>query len=106
MSRSQEFLKRTADGYRRVRNTARFLLGNLHGFDPSQHLVAPADMVALARWVVHRAFELQERIKTAYAAYDFAAIVHALAQFCSVDLGSLALELGRASCRARVCQEV
>jgi isoleucyl-tRNA synthetase len=93
MSLSDEILKRTADAYRRIRNTARFLLGNLHGFDPTRHLVAPADMVALDRWIVHRAHELQEKIADAYARYDFAEIVQALSNFCSVDLGALYLDV-------------
>ncbi|APP77056.1 isoleucine--tRNA ligase [Xanthomonas vesicatoria ATCC 35937] len=93
MSLSQEILKRNADAYRRLRNTARFLLGNLHGFDPLQHLVALDDMVLLDRWIVHRAHELQEKIVSAYARYDFAEIVQALLNFCSVDLGSLYLDV-------------
>lgn len=93
MSLSQEILKRNADAYRRLRNTARFLLGNLHGFDPRQHLVALDDMVLLDRWIVHRAHELQEKIVAAYARYDFAEIVQALLNFCSVDLGSLYLDV-------------
>lgn len=93
MSLSQEILKRNADAYRRLRNTARFLLGNLHGFDPLQHLVALDDMVLLDRWIVHRAHELQEKIMAAYARYDFAEIVQALLNFCSVDLGSLYLDV-------------
>ena len=93
MSLSQEILKRNADAYRRLRNTARFLLSNLNGFDPARDLVAPADMVALDRWIVHRAFEVQEKIKAAYDRYDFAEIVQALLNFCSVDLGSLYLDV-------------
>ena len=93
MSLSQEILKRNADAYRRLRNTARFLLGNLDGFDPAQHLVALPDMVALDRWIVHRAFELQEKIKAAYANYNMAEIVQLLLNFCSVDLGSLYLDV-------------
>lgn len=93
MSLSQEILKRNADAYRRLRNTARFLLGNLHGFDPLQHLVALDQMVLLDRWIVHRAHELQEKIVAAYARYDFAEIVQALLNFCSVDLGSLYLDV-------------
>ncbi|WP_017354919.1 isoleucine--tRNA ligase [Stenotrophomonas sp.] len=93
MSLSQEILKRNADAYRRLRNTARFLLGNLDGFDPAQHLVAPADMVALDRWIVHRAFEVQEKIKAAYTSYNMAEIVQLLLNFCSVDLGSLYLDV-------------
>ena len=52
MSLSQEILKRMSDSYRRMRNTVRFLLGNLHGFDPAQASVQPAQMVALDRWAV------------------------------------------------------
>ncbi|WP_238333473.1 isoleucine--tRNA ligase [Luteimonas marina] len=93
MSLSQEILKRNADAYRRIRNTARFLLGNLHGFDPAVHLVTLEDMVALDRWIVHRAWEVQEKIKAAFDRYDFAEIVQALLNFCSVDLGSLYLDV-------------
>src|SRR5690606_28628279 len=60
---------------------------------PSKHAVAPQDMVALDRWIVHRAHELQEAIKADYEAYDFASIVQALSNFCSVDLGSLFLDV-------------
>jgi len=93
MSLSQEILKRNADAYRRLRNTARFLLGNLDGFDPAVHLRPLEDMVALDRWIVHRAFELQEKIKAAYASYNMAEIVQLLLNFCSVDLGSLYLDV-------------
>jgi isoleucyl-tRNA synthetase len=93
MSLSQEILKRNADAYRRLRNTARFLLSNLDGFVPARDLVAPADMVALDRWVVHRAFEVQQKIVSAYERYDFAEIVQTLLNFCSVDLGSLYLDV-------------
>ncbi len=93
MSLSQEILKRNADAYRRIRNTARFLLGNLHGFDPAVHLRELDDMVALDRWIVHRAWQLQEKIEAAYARYDLPAIVQALLNFCSVDLGSLYLDV-------------
>lgn len=93
MSLSQEILKRNADAYRRLRNTARFLLANLDGFDPAVHLRPLEDMVALDRWIVHRAFELQEKIIAAYDRYDMAGIVQLLLNFCSVDLGSLYLDV-------------
>jgi isoleucyl-tRNA synthetase len=93
MSLSQEILKRNADAYRRIRNTARFLLGNLHGFDPARDLRPLDEMVALDRWIVHRAWQVQEQIAAAYANYDFAAVVQALMNFCSVDLGSLYLDV-------------
>jgi isoleucyl-tRNA synthetase len=90
---SDEILKRTGDVYRRIRNTARFLLGNLHGFDPARDLQPLEDMVALDRWIVHRAHALQQKIVAAYARYDFAEIVQALGNFCSVDLGALYLDV-------------
>ena len=93
MSLSQEILKRNADAYRRLRNTARFLLANLDGFEPAVHLRPLNDMVALDRWIVHRAHELQEKIKAAYERYDMAEIVQLLLNFCSVDLGSLYLDV-------------
>jgi len=93
MSVSDEILKRSGDAYRRVRNTARFLLSNLDGFDPARDLRPLDDMVALDRWVVHRADALQARIIAAYERYDFADIVQALLNFCSVDLGSLYLDV-------------
>jgi isoleucyl-tRNA synthetase len=93
MSVSDEILKRSGDAYRRIRNTARFLLSNLDGFDPARDLRPLDDMVALDRWIVHRADALQARIVNAYARYDFADIVQALSNFCSVDLGSLYLDV-------------
>ena len=93
MSVSDDILKRSADVYRRIRNTARFLLANLNGFDPAAHLQPLDGMVALDRWIVHRAHELQTRIADAYARYDFAEIVQLLSNFCSVDLGALYLDV-------------
>ncbi len=93
MSVSDTILKRSGDVYRRIRNTSRFLLGNLNGFDPAVHLVAHEDMVALDRWIVHRASELQAEIALAYRRYDFAEVVQALINFCSVDLGALYLDV-------------
>lgn len=93
MSLSEEILKRTSDAYRRMRNTARFFLGNLNGFDPHTHLVAPDQMVILDRWILHRANLLQTHIIGAYARYEFADIVQRLLNFCSVDLGALYLDI-------------
>ena len=93
MSVSDNILKRSGDAYRRIRNTARFLLANLNGFDPVRDLLPVDDMLALDRWIVHRAYELQQEIAADYERYDFAAIVQALSNFCSVDLGSLYLDV-------------
>jgi isoleucyl-tRNA synthetase len=93
MSVSDTILKRSGDVYRRIRNTVRFLLGNLHGFDPARDLLAHEDMLALDRWVVHRADALQHEIANAYRNYDFPVVVQAVINFCSVDLGALYLDV-------------
>jgi isoleucyl-tRNA synthetase len=93
MSVSDEILKRSADAYRRIRNTARFLLGNLAGFDPAVHALPNDQMLLLDQWAVQRAFELQQKIQAAYARYDFPEIVQLLSNFCTVDLGSLYLDV-------------
>jgi isoleucyl-tRNA synthetase len=93
MSVSDTILKRSADVYRRLRNTARFLLANLAGFDPARDLLPLDDMLALDRWAVHRADALQHQIANAYTRYDFPEVVQALVNFCSVDLGSLYLDV-------------
>ncbi|CFQ49076.1 isoleucyl-tRNA synthetase [Yersinia frederiksenii] len=90
---SDEILKRSADSYRRIRNTARFLLANLNGFDPAQHQVKPEDMVVVDRWAVGRAQAAQAEIMAAYESYDFHLVVQRLMQFCSVEMGSFYLDI-------------
>ncbi|TQI78773.1 isoleucyl-tRNA synthetase [Serratia fonticola] len=90
---SDEILKRAADSYRRIRNTARFLLANLNGFDPRTDCVAPDEMVVLDRWAVGRALAAQQDIEQAYANYDFHEVVQRLMQFCSVEMGSFYLDI-------------
>lgn len=93
MSVSDEILKRTSDSYRRIRNTARFLLGNLAGFDPKNDLVPIEQMVALDRWAVGRAAALQEEVIAAYRNYQFHVIYQRVHQFCVVDLGGCYLDV-------------
>ncbi|MCP5175113.1 MAG: isoleucine--tRNA ligase [Moraxellaceae bacterium] len=93
MSVSKVILERMSDAYRRIRNTMRFLLANLAGFDPAQHLVPTNDMLALDRWVVDKAAQVQTDIIAAYEAYEFHNIYHKLHNFCSLDLGSFYLDI-------------
>lgn len=93
MSVSDEILRRTADSYRRIRNTARFMLSNLSGFDPAQHQVAMDDLLALDRWAVDRAAELQADIVRAYDNYQFHQIYQKLHNFCVVDMGGFYLDI-------------
>ncbi len=93
MSISDEILKRTADSYRRMRNTARFLLANLNGFDPDEHQLAPEQMLALDRWAVDLAHRLQAELRDAYTHYQFHMIYQKIHNFCSVDMGGLYLDV-------------
>ena len=93
MGVSDEILKRMAESYRRMRNTARFLLANLNGFDPAQHRIAPDHMLALDRWAVDRTARLQAEILDHYEHYQFHLIYQKIHNFCSVDLGSLYLDI-------------
>jgi len=90
---SDEIFKRQADAYRRIRNTSRFLLSNLNGFEPAEHSVAMQDMVALDQWVVDKAARLQEEIVNAYNEYEFHVVVHKLMNFCTTELGGFYLDI-------------
>jgi len=90
---SDEIFKRQADAYRRIRNTSRFLLSNLNGFDPKADSIAFDDMVALDRWAVDKAAELQTDIVNAYEEYEFSTVVHKLMNFCTTELGGFYLDI-------------
>jgi isoleucyl-tRNA synthetase len=93
MNVSDEILKRVADSYRRIRNTARFLLGNLYGFDPKVHQVAPDQLLAMDAWALQRSRELQEQIVAEYRDYEFHSIYQRIHNFCVVDMGSFYLDV-------------
>ncbi|MFB4361212.1 isoleucine--tRNA ligase [Pantoea sp. BS_8] len=93
MAVSDEILKRSADAYRRIRNTARFLLANLSGFNPATDLVKPEEMVVVDRWAVGRAQAAQADIVASYEHYDFHEVIQRLMQFCSIEMGSFYLDI-------------
>ncbi len=93
MTVSDEIFKRTADAYRRIRNTARFLLSNLAGFNPATDALPPAQMVALDRWAMDRAARLQDELMAAYADYQFHQVYQKLHNFCVADLGGFYLDI-------------
>lgn len=90
---SDEILKRIADSYRRLRNTSRFLLANLNKFDPATDCVSPEDMLALDRWAVAKAYEVQEEINQAYKEYSFHTVYQKVHHFCSIDMGAAYLDI-------------
>lgn len=93
MTVSKDILRQTADGYRRIRNTARFLLSNLNGFDPVQHMIQPDDMLALDRWMVDRARVLQSELNEDYQNYSFLRIYQKVYNFCEATLGGFYLDI-------------
>jgi isoleucyl-tRNA synthetase len=90
---SDNLLKRMADAYRRIRNTVRYLLGNLHGFDVATDLVTPDEMLAMDRWAIAQAAKLQDEIRDAYAVQQFHSVYQKLHNYCVVDLGGLYLDV-------------
>jgi len=93
MTVSDEILKRVSDAYRRIRNTARFLLGNLDGFDPARHLLPLEKCLLLDQWAVQQAHDVQSAVIAAYERYDFPEIIQRVQNFCTNEMGSLYLDI-------------
>lgn len=90
---SDEILKRTADAFRRMRNTLRFLVSNLYDFDPRHDALATGELLALDRWLIARARDLGAAIEAAYERYDFHLIYQRVHNFCVTELGALFLDI-------------
>jgi isoleucyl-tRNA synthetase len=93
MAASENLMQRCADIYRKLRNTFRFLLGNLNGFDPVQDRVPEAKLLPLDRYMLARTRELTEKLRDWYAAFEFHRIYHAVNEFAIVDLSSFYLDV-------------
>jgi isoleucyl-tRNA synthetase len=93
MTISDEILKRTADSYRRIRNTLRFLLANTNGFDPSGDLLAADDLLAFDQWIVAETLELQTQLQRHYNDYHFHLAMQKIHNFCSETLGGYYLDV-------------
>jgi isoleucyl-tRNA synthetase len=93
MSVSEEIFKRIGDSYRRMRNTLRFLLGNLHGFNPKEDAVDFDELVAIDQWAISKTFALQNDVVTAYRNYEFHKIYQEIHNFCVVELGGFYLDI-------------
>jgi isoleucyl-tRNA synthetase len=90
---SDEILNRLVEAYRRLRNTARFLISNLYDFDPEHDFVSSPDLDELDRWILHRTETLLSRCREAYEKYEFHTVFHALNNYCSVDLSAQYLDI-------------
>jgi isoleucyl-tRNA synthetase len=92
---SDEILARLVEAYRRIRNTFRFLLGNLADFDPATDLRPYAELEEIDRYILHELKRLEQRVRKAYDDYEFHVIYHAVHNFCAVTLSSFYLEVGK-----------
>ena len=93
MAASENLMQRCAEIYKKLRNTFRFLLGNLHGFDPKRDRVAEADLLPLDRYMLARTRELTENILGWYERFEFHRVYHAVNEFAIVDLSSFYLDV-------------
>jgi isoleucyl-tRNA synthetase len=90
---SEEMFTRLGDTYRRIRNTLRILLGNLHDFESGRQESRKEDLTLVDRWILDRLQQVIEECRAAYGAYEFHKVYHALNQFCAVDLSSLYIDI-------------
>ncbi len=110
----QTILKQLGDIYRKIRNTARFLLGNLHDFDPAQHAVSYEELPELDRYMLHRITEVFGEVTDAFESYQFFRFFQTVQNFCVVDLSNFYLDVAKdrlyishpESVRRRSCQTV
>jgi isoleucyl-tRNA synthetase len=86
---SEQMFTRLGEAYRKIRNTARYLLSNLHDYDPSTHAVAEGSLEEIDRWALDNHRRVVERLRRAYDRYEFHLVYHQIVQYCSSDLSAL-----------------
>ncbi|MFC0524063.1 isoleucine--tRNA ligase [Pontibacillus salicampi] len=92
---SDDIVKQVSEVYRKIRNTFRFLLGNLHDFDPKTDAVQEENLQEVDRYMLLRLQELTEKVRGAYDRYEFATIYHAVHNFCTIELSSFYLDFAK-----------
>ena len=90
---SNEILKRLADAYFRIRNTYRFLLGNLYDFDPEKDRVVTKDLFEIDQWALHELHQLIKRVREAYDRFEFHMVYHSVQNFCAVEMSALYFDI-------------
>ncbi len=93
MRMSENILKQLSESYRKIRNTARYILGNLYDFDPNKDMIDTADLMEIDRWALSKANALVSRVRSGYDAYDFHILYHAIHNFCVVDMSNFYLDV-------------
>lgn len=111
---SEQHMQQLSEAYRRIRNTMRFLLGNLYDFDPAQDSQPMENMSDMDKYMLHRLEEIKTRVKKAYDDFTFHVVYHSLHNFCTVDLSAFYMDIckdilytaGKESSRRRAVQTV
>lgn len=93
VSVSKEILERLKEAYRKIRNTMKFILGNLYDFDPEKHRVAYKDMPPIEKYMIYKTADLVKKIEKAYEDYNIHVVYHAMLDFCVADLSSFYLDV-------------
>jgi isoleucyl-tRNA synthetase len=109
-----QIVRQTSDVYRKLRNTMRYMVGNLHDFDPAAHAVAYADLPSVDQYILFQLQALMKEVQEAYDAYSFYRVYQALQKFCIVDLSNFYLDMAKDrlyipepdALRRRSCQTV
>ncbi len=92
---SKEILDRLIEAYRRIRNTSRYILGNLYDFDPEKDSLAAGDLEEMDRWALHRLQEVIQRVRKAYEDFQFHVVYYTIYNFCAVDLSAMYLDVSK-----------
>lgn len=93
LANSQNIMKQVSETYRKIRNTLRFLLGNLYDYDPSQHQIGHEQLLEIDRWALDRLARLIDRVTLGFESYEFHVAYHALHKFCTVDMSAVYLDI-------------
>ena len=90
---SKDLLKQLSEGYRKIRNTARYILGNISDFDPNKNMVKFDDMAEIDKWALIKLEELKQKVYDAYDAFEFHQVYHSIRDFCIVDMSNFYLDV-------------
>lgn len=90
---SPDILKQLSEAYRKIRNTARYILGNLNGFNPDENMVSLDELMPIDKWALAKLNILIDKVKEAYDKYEFHIVYHAIHNFCVVDMSNFYLDV-------------
>ena len=90
---SKDILKQLSEAYRKIRNTARYILGNLNDFDPDNDMVATDDLLEIDKWAINKLNDLIDKVKAGYDSFEFHQVYHAIHNFCVVDMSNFYLDV-------------